>query len=281
MKKIVFFNTKGGTGKTTVCYNYGWYLAQKKNSKVLLIDLDPQVNLVQAFGQEPCNEKGKNLDKLITDHIRGKKIAFDDYTISINDNIRLLPSSNNISLVEEYLMDVIIKKTGKSSHQHNASYRNRLLRRLFEMSIDDQDYDYVLIDSQPNFSLLSSVALIYARNIVVVARPDLFSFLDMDYLKKIINNLNKKYYTNIQINSIIVNAFEKRRNTSKEGVKSIIDKYGGEFNILENRIKYLSAFQTSISQERQPVFVSYPASEASKNIFKVFEELDRSVSRIY
>ena len=49
MEKVVFFNTKGGTGETTICYNYGWYLAEKRNKKVLLMDFDPQINLVQAF----------------------------------------------------------------------------------------------------------------------------------------------------------------------------------------------------------------------------------------
>ena len=85
MKKIVFFNTKGGTGKTTICYNYGWYLAEKKGKKVLFMDLDPQTNLVQAFGKESDNSK-TNLDNLIMDYLKGKDINFKDYVIKITDN---------------------------------------------------------------------------------------------------------------------------------------------------------------------------------------------------
>jgi chromosome partitioning protein len=281
MKKIVFFNTKGGTGKTTICYNYGWYLAKKRKKKVLFMDLDPQVNLVQSFGLGTSNNMGKNLDRLITDYVRDRKTIFKNYIIKVNNRIDLLPSSNNISLVEEYITDDIMKKSRESAGKLKSNQRNIILRSLFEKTIDRLDYDFVLIDSQPNFSLLSSASLIYAKNVIVVSRPDLFSFLDIDYLKKIINNLNKKYYTNIKVNSILINAFEKRRKTSKEGVMNLIDKYGGEFNILQNKIRYLSAFQTSISEERKPVFLSYPRSEAAKNIIRTFSELDDNVNKIY
>jgi chromosome partitioning protein len=57
MKKIVFFNTKGGTGKTTICYNFGWYLAGKKNKRILFMDFDPQINLVQAFNRKQADDK--------------------------------------------------------------------------------------------------------------------------------------------------------------------------------------------------------------------------------
>lgn len=273
MRKIVFYNSKGGTGKTTICFNYGWYLSEMKDKKILFLDFDPQINLVQSFGLGTENKEKKNLDRMLTDHIKGRKIRLKDYVIEVNDRIHLLPSSNNISLAEEYLTDTLMKKSDKFSARSGSSHRDILLKNLIKDTVDHTDYDYVLIDSPSNFSLLSSVSLIYAMNIIIIIRPDFYSFQDIDYLKKIIKHLNKKYYVNIKINCILVNGYEKRKMTSKDGLMSITNKYSKEFDIIKKRIRYLSAFQSSISIEKKPVFLSYPRSEAAKNILDVFSEL--------
>ena len=171
MEKVVFFNTKGGTGKTTICYNYGWYLAEKKDKKVLFMDFDPQTNLVQALGKA-SDESKVNLDNLIIDYLKGKKINFEDYVIKITDNIDLLPSSNNISLVEEYLTDYLINKTFSEHKIYKALNRNIVIRDIFEENISESYYDYIVIDSQSNFSLLSTTSIIYARKVIVVIKPE-------------------------------------------------------------------------------------------------------------
>ena len=64
MNKLVFFNTKGGTGKTTLCYNYGWYLALKRHKRVLFLDFDPQVNLIKSFSDLPAKALEQTLTNL-------------------------------------------------------------------------------------------------------------------------------------------------------------------------------------------------------------------------
>lgn len=44
MESIVFFNNKGGVGKTTLLCNVGAYLSLEMQKKVLVIDADPQCN---------------------------------------------------------------------------------------------------------------------------------------------------------------------------------------------------------------------------------------------
>jgi len=51
-KKLVFFNNKGGVGKTTLAYNTAVQFANK-SYKTVLVDLDPQCNLTRlALGEE-------------------------------------------------------------------------------------------------------------------------------------------------------------------------------------------------------------------------------------
>ncbi|MDD3520396.1 MAG: ParA family protein, partial [Actinomycetota bacterium] len=92
MKKIAFFYTKGGTGKTTICFNYGYYLADYSNKRVLMLDFDPQVNLVYSFGKDNRNDEGNNLESMLLNFIKGKNILLEDYTIKIGKNLTILPT---------------------------------------------------------------------------------------------------------------------------------------------------------------------------------------------
>ncbi|MFA5014569.1 MAG: ParA family protein [Actinomycetota bacterium] len=277
MERIVFFNTKGGTGKTTICYNYGWYLAEKKNKKVLFMDFDPQTNLAQAFGKE-SNDGKTNLDNLMIDSLKGKDINFKDYVIRITENIDLLPSSNNISLIEEYLTDYLINKTLNEEKIYKASYRNIILKDIFEKNIDRNDYDYVVIDSQPNFSLLSTTSIIYARKMIVVIKPELFSFLDIEYLTRIIKNLERKYGFKIKIAGIVINAFEKRKKIPEIVIDILRETYGHKFIIFDQKIRYLVHYQESILSKKEPVFKAFPGTEASTDIIELFSEIGEKVS---
>lgn len=279
MEKVVFFNTKGGTGKTTICYNYGWYLAEKKDKKVLFMDFDPQINLVQALGKA-SDESKVNLDNLMIDYLKGKKINFEDYVIKITDNIDLLPSSNNISLVEEYLTDYLLNKTFSERKVYKALNRNMVIRDIFEENISENHYDYIVIDSQSNFSLLSTTSIIYARKVIVVIKPEWFSLLDIDYLSKIIKNLERKYNVEIKIVGIIVNAFEKRKTVPKHVVDTLQKKYGDRLTIFNQKIRYLVHYEKSISLKREPVFISFPYAEASYDIIRLFSQVEKSVDSL-
>ena len=279
MEKVVFFNTKGGTGKTTICYNYGWYLAEKKDKKVLFMDFDPQINLVQALGKA-SDESKVNLDNLMIDYLKGKKINFEDYVIKITDNIDLLPSSNNISLVEEYLTDYLLNKTFSERKVYKALNRNMVIRDIFEENISENHYDYIVIDSQSNFSLLSTTSIIYARKVIVVIKPEWFSLLDIDYLSKIIKNLERKYNVEIKIVGIIVNAFEKRKTVPKHVVDTLQKKYGNRLTIFNQKIRYLVHYEKSISLKREPVFISFPYAEASYDIIRLFSQVEKSVDSL-
>jgi chromosome partitioning protein len=274
MKKIAFFNAKGGTGKTTVCFNYCFYLANKNNKKVLLMDFDPQANLVYSFGKGNSSLSGQNLDSMIVKYLKGEKIDLNDYIIKINDNISLIPSSNNISLVDEYLTDFLIEKSVEDGKKYKSSERNLLIKNMLLDVIKPWEFDYLLIDCAPSFSLLSTAALIYAENILVVLKPEPYSFVDIDYLNKIINNLNRKYFTKIKIIGVIINAFEKRKTISKQIIEDINNKYSGQMKIFNQSLKFLSFYQSSITNKCEPVFDSFPESEASKSILKLFGEID-------
>lgn len=274
MKKIVFFNTKGGTGKTTICYNYGWYLAEKRNKKILFMDFDPQINLTQSFYKTSQIKINNGLEKLVVNYINKEKINFKDYIIKINENIDLLPSSNNISLLEEYITDYLLNRTFNYRKLYQSILRNKIIKDILDEHINEGDYDYVVIDSQPNYSLLSITSIIYSKNIIAVLKPELFSFLDLKYLNKIIESIREKFDINVSIVCIIINAFEKRKKISKNITDRLMLNYGDKLKIINQKIRYLSHYQSSISSNKEPVFISYPNSEASDDLIRAFNETD-------
>ncbi len=274
MKKIVFFYTKGGTGKTTICFNYGHYLADNKNKRVLMLDFDPQVNLVYSFGKDNKNAEGNNLETMLLDFIKEKKIILEDYTIKAGKNLTILPTSNNISVIDEYLTDFLVRKSVEKGVALKSMERNLLLKEMLDRVIKPWEFDFVLIDCQPSFSLLSNTALIYAENVLIVLKPEPYSLVDVGYMKKIIKNLNRRYNTDIDITGVIINAFELRKRLAWEISKKIKNSFEGDCMVFSEKIKFLSHYQNSIFLENQPVFKTYPGSAAARSILNLFKEID-------
>lgn len=238
-----------------------------------MMDFDPQINLVQSFNLGSASKFGQNLETLIKNFVEGKEINLSSYIIKVSRNMDLLPSSNNISLIEEYLTDHIINRTFKERIIYRSKYRNQIIKKVLEDYIPESSYDYILIDSQPNYSLLSTSSIVYAKNIMVVIRPELFSFLDIKYLQKIIRSLEKNFYVNIKIVGVIINSFEKRKKDARFLAEELQHRYGDSIRIYQNKIRYLSDYQKSIAVARKPVFTAYPGSEAAQEMLKLCAEI--------
>ncbi|MEK4035735.1 ParA family protein [Methylocystis sp. IM3] len=73
MKSIVFFNNKGGVGKTTLACNVVSYLTMHRNKRVLFVDADPQCNATQILLTEDEAEQiyaaGKSKSKTLYDYL--------------------------------------------------------------------------------------------------------------------------------------------------------------------------------------------------------------------
>jgi chromosome partitioning protein len=274
VKKIVFFFTKGGTGKTTACFNYGWYLAEKLKKRILFLDFDPQMNLVKSFGNVPEKAYEMTLENMIIKGLKRESIVFSHFLIRINSHIDLLPCSNNISQVEEYLTEYLLQRTGDENRLYQARHRNVLIIRFLDEHINSRHYDYVLIDSPPNYSLLSTTALLYAKKLVIIVRPELYSLLDMNYLLKILDSLNDNFEVKIKIVGAIINGFEPRRALGRQISAEFEARFGRRITILKQKIPLAPQISMSITLERSPVFMAYPKSPAAVQALRTFAELD-------
>lgn len=182
MKTIATINFKGGVGKTTCTWALGYVAAQSPHTSSLIFDLDAQMSLTQAIA---LNEDG-NPFKSSTDWydraLLKKKTIFDaldeftktnskfdfginhDFVYRINDRYHFIPSVEDLYWTE---LEVWDKEKVKF-------FIKRLLEKI-QNSKNVPDYDFVIFDCPPSFSLLSYSVLSCCDLVLIPINPDFFA----------------------------------------------------------------------------------------------------------
>lgn len=156
-------NQKGGVAKTTTCANLGAGLALR-GFKTLLIDFDPQANLSQFFGIRPQDQSVPYvgdwvLDKATIDAVLRKT----DF-----ENLSIVPSSETLK-GHEMDMQKDMFKAFKFLQKKVEAVRN--------------DYDFILIDTLPSFSLLFVNGISAADHVLVPAKLEFLSMQGLTLLQ--------------------------------------------------------------------------------------------------
>lgn len=193
MKVISIINYKGGVGKTTVTANLAAELAHL-GKRVLAIDLDPQTNLTFSFikVEEWQKKYENNTIKYWFDSIvyRKKKIpSFKDLIIKVQ-GIDLI--SSHLSLVD-IDMELSPMLTGTTPGQQQEYFLNTYSLIREELKQLEDDYDIVLFDCPPNFSIVTRNAIVASDYYVIPAKMDYLSTLGITQLQKRIDSLTEEY----------------------------------------------------------------------------------------
>lgn len=188
-KRIVFFNHKGGVSKTTTAYNLGWKLAS--DSKVLLVDADPQCNLtsllIDDFDNYYIDEQTKSQN--IRD---GVEVAFkgrpeplspiDCYTPRRNPNLFLIPGHQNLSEYEASLTFALTSNNAISALENLPGTFHAFIKLVEEK----YNIDYTIIDLNPGLSSINQNLVMCSDYIVVPTNPDPFSLMALDTLASVL-----------------------------------------------------------------------------------------------
>lgn len=206
-KIIALANQKGGTGKTTSTYNLGISLAEQ-GKKILLIDNDPQTNLTTAFGVENSDELKLSLHDLLTMIMDEQHLPDPSEYILHGEKVDLIPASLNLSVTEINLRD--------------AMGGERTLSALLEPL--RQNYDYIIIDTNPSLGLLTINALAACDSVIIPVNPQLWSANGLTALLNIILKVQKKLNPSIRVSGILITMTDERTNLYKKAM-GLIDEY--------------------------------------------------------
>lgn len=197
MKSFVFFNNKGGVGKTTLLCNVAAIYSLEYDKKVLVIDADPQCNTTTYCLDEDLVEdifakskrdtiesffepikKGKGFLSEPIKPIKTKRFGFD-----------LIPGDPRLSLSEDLLASDWKTATGGDARglQTNFIIRDILLKYK-------NHYDFIFFDVGPSLGALNRAVLISCDYYIIPMSVDMFSLAAIENISSSLIKW-KKYIT--------------------------------------------------------------------------------------
>lgn len=201
-KTHVFYNFKGGTGKTSLCYQTATHLAIL-GYKVLAVDLDPQGHLSLAM------QIGEDWDgHTIYDVLIGGE-TIEDCKINVFPNLDFLPANIAMTRIEVPLFQ--------------KAKREEKLKLALENSRDK--YDFIIIDTNPTISVLNLNALVASDKINIVCETQPFSLAGL----RVLVNQTSMLFEEMGMTpdfSIIPNKYEIKTATAQEVLGALRGEYG-------------------------------------------------------
>ncbi len=201
-KVLSFYNFKGGTGKTSICYQVSSHLALM-GFKVLVIDADPQGHLSTTYGIDNNHEY-----PTLCDIVQGN-ISVVDAIREIFPGLDCIPS--NLSLTR---LEVILNDLPK---------REERIKIILEPL--KSKYDLIIFDTNPTISLLNRNILVFSDLVNIVCETQPYS---LNGLKLLMEDMTR-FYNNMQIKMpgimVIPNKYEDRSTNSAEAMTVLRQYY--------------------------------------------------------
>lgn len=193
MEKYIFWNNKGGTGKTTLCFHsIVSYAISNPTKRILAIDLCPQANLSELLLGGFSGHGGSNLINMwnspngrrsiggyfevrlsnpytMPANINGADFISspNQYNINIPTNINLISGDKIVELQSSFIASLSnSQRPGRDSYMDVLLWLDDLLQVL------STEYDVVFIDTNPSFSIYTQIALAVSGKLIVPIMAD-------------------------------------------------------------------------------------------------------------
>ena len=191
-KVQMFYNVKGGTGKSTLTAQYVMKAAML-GLKVLAIDLDGQGHLTVNLDVLDGHERPTIYDVLIND------LPVADAIMPVAPGLDLIPANLGLCNIE-------IPLNNKARREY----------RLSEALAKVQDeYDLIVADTNPAASILNGSMLVAAQLVNVVCATNPLSFHGMSLVMATIEEMEREFRRSLEVR-IVPNMYDNREIISQE-----------------------------------------------------------------
>lgn len=203
-KVLSFYNFKGGTGKTSICFQVSSHLALM-GFKVLVIDADPQGHLSTSLGFDNSQPYLTLFD------IIKENIPFGRAVKNVFSGLDCIPANLSLTRIEVAL---------------NEMPRREERVSMVLDSVKDE-YDFIIFDTNPTISNLNRNVLTASDLINIVCETQPYS---LNGLKLLMDDIKSFYQSmNIKLPSMLVipNKYEDRMSSSGEAMALLRKNYSG------------------------------------------------------
>ncbi|MFW6295665.1 MAG: ParA family protein [Halothece sp.] len=280
-------NMKGGVGKTTVTLNLATCLAKIHGKRVLIVDLDTQINatlsVMPPLQFSKLKQEKRTLKTLISQTIQIHPSSFLPIQEIIQANIcqvkgmDLLPG--DIELYNDFLLADLIYSNSegdrKTFEKAWNQFEDRLLREILQPVIND--YDFIFLDFSPGDHFLTRSGLVASDYYLIPSKPEPLSVVGIGLLEGRIKQLRESDRAKLTLIGIIFTALGHATNLAPK-IKSRLSQDFGEYKIFKTEIPTNIAVAKAVDQF-QPVVINDPQASGAKAFMDFSQEfLEKLVS---
>jgi len=201
LKIIAFATLKGGVGKSSALFNIAGLLAEESN-KILIIDADPQGNSTNNFGIDRTIENLKTIKDILEDNIDFNDVVIKN-SCTLLPNIDVIPASIFLTATELKIVSLAGRENILKNYiEHNTKYFNQ--------------YDYILIDSNPSMSIINQNCFVVATDIILVSDISMNAIEGAELFSALWDDIRNRIKLPNNITGFLINNFDKRINLAKD-----------------------------------------------------------------
>lgn len=254
---ITFLNQKGGVGKSSTTFHLAGTLALKMGCRVLLLDMDPQASLTQAFiGPDAMRALSAR------ESIAG---LFGDNSVAAPARLIRPTTFERISLVPG---SIHLTKFNVPEPERADRDDQRALADFVAGARDD--FDFILVDVPPNLHLCSWTALVGSDFLAVPLQAEDFGSQGiaavLDSVEAVQGRLNPK----LQLLGYLVTMFNVRLAIHKTYEGTLREMYGAD--VFGAMIPLAADMKEAVAL-RLPIASYKPKGASAKAVLALAEEI--------
>jgi chromosome partitioning protein len=245
-KVQMFYNVKGGTGKSTLTSQFVMRAAMM-GYKILAVDLDGQGHLTVNLDFLDGHQNGTIYDVLINE------LPMKDAIVNIAPNLDLIPANLGLCNIEIPL-----------NHKPRREYR--LEEAIASVA---HQYDLIVADTNPAASILNCSMMVASDLVNVICATNPLSFHGMSLVMSTIEEMKREFRREMNVR-IIPNMYDAREVISQE----VLGELQTEFSeFCASTVVHRTADLNEATKRRTTVWDVNAKGTAADDISKLTEEL--------